>query len=268
MRLKRSFDRVQENYLNSRAFRMSITQEIFKSATAYVVRDEDVSVDLQVFMNEQIDRILHHRATEHPFLNTYAKGLAPADSKVLYLETLHYFKFLPFYVCGISTLTRDEAVLRSIAFNARDELGETRSHSDLYRNFLEKKGILPAQIDEYKCLPSTQALNDGIRALYTTPPLQKALGGLFADEAMSASMVSKYNDGLIKEGLGEKQRFFWTLHMEVEVGHSNAVFNIMEKHLQTEAQRLLFIEGIDQYLHLMEVFWDGVELKIQRGESK
>lgn len=242
---------------------MSISQETFQSESAYVVRDASVDLELKLFMDEQIDYILKHRATEHPFLNAYAqKGLSPEQSKVLYLETLHYFKYLPFYVCGISTITRDEAVLRTIAFNARDELGETRSHSDLYRKFLHDKGIDEAQIQAYKCLPSTQALNDGICALYSTPPLQKALGGLFADEAMSASMVSKYNDGLIHEGVDERGRFFWTLHMEVEVGHSNAVFNVMEKHLQTEEQRRLFAEGIEQYLHLMEVFWDGIERKL------
>ncbi|WP_339437598.1 iron-containing redox enzyme family protein [Pseudomonas sp. EL_65y_Pfl1_R32] len=242
---------------------MSISQETFQSESAYVVRDSGVDLELKLFMDEQIDYILKHRATEHPFLNAYAqKGLSPEHSKVLYLETLHYFKFLPFYVCGISTITRDEAVLRTIAFNARDELGETQSHSDLYRKFLHNKGIDEAQIEAYKCLPSTQALNDGICALYNTPPLQKALGGLFADEAMSASMVSKYNDGLIHEGMDERGRFFWTLHMEVEVGHSNAVFNVMGKHLQTQEQRRLFAEGIEQYLHLMEVFWDGIERKL------
>ncbi|WP_334598555.1 iron-containing redox enzyme family protein [Pseudomonas alvandae] len=245
---------------------MSITQETFQSETAYVVRNEGVDLELKLFMDEQIEYILKHRATEHPFLNAYAEhGLPSEQSKVLYLETLHYFKYLPFYVCGISTITRDEAVLRTIAFNARDELGETHSHSDLYRKFLHDKGISEEQIEAYKCLPSTQALNDGICALYSKPPLQKALGGLFADEAMSASMVSKYNDGLIKEGVGERGRFFWTLHMEVEVGHSNAVFNVMEKHLQTPQERRLFAEGIEQYLHLMEVYWDGIERKLNAG---
>jgi len=35
----------------------------------------------------------------------------------------------------VAIITRDEAVLRTIAFNARDELGESRSHSDLYLDF-------------------------------------------------------------------------------------------------------------------------------------
>mgnify|MGYP006141627685 CR=1 FL=1 len=60
---------------------------------------------------------------------------------------------------------------------------------------------------------------------------------------MSASMVSKYNDGLIKEGVSDRGRFFWTLHMEVEVGHSNAVFNVMEKQRIMVVFRDLFEQG-------------------------
>lgn len=236
-----------------------ITNETFKSDTAYVTRNHEVAVDLGAFMDNKISEILTHRGLEHPFLNHYSKfGLSSEQSKLLYLETLNYFKYLPFYVCGISTITRDEAVLRAIAFNARDELGQTKSHSDIYREFLSRKGITQSEIDEYRCLPSTTALNDGIRALYSTPPLQKALGALFADEAMSAGMVAKYNSGLIAEGVSERDRGFWTLHMEVEVGHSNAVFNVMGPHLKTETERMLFGEGIDQYMHLMEMYWDGL----------
>lgn len=243
---------------------MAISQDTFKANTAYVMRDPDVGQSAQEFMDEQIEFTLQHRATTHPFLENYAKnGLPKEASKVLYLETLHYFKYLPFYVCGISTITRDEAMLRAIAFNARDELGQLKSHADIYHEFLLKKGISEEEIAHYQCLPGTRALNDGIRALYSTPPLQKAMGALFADEAMSASMVSKYNDGLIREGLSERDRGFWTLHMQVEVGHSNAIFNVMEKHLQTQQERQTFIEGIHQYLHLMEMYWDGIAAKIK-----
>ena len=66
------------------------------------MRDDAVCVDAQEFMDEQIELILSHRATRHPFLEAYAqKGLPAEASTILYLETLHYFKFLPFYVCGI-----------------------------------------------------------------------------------------------------------------------------------------------------------------------
>jgi pyrroloquinoline-quinone synthase len=245
-----------------------ITTETFKSDTAYVKRSQNVDAVLSEFMDQKIVAILKHRGLEHPFLNRYAKhGLPLEKSKLLYLETLHYFKYLPFYVCGISTITRDENVLRSIAFNARDELGVTKSHSDIYHEFLIHRGISENEIQDYKCLPSTTALNDGIRSLYCTPPIQKAMGALFADEAMSAGMVAKYNSGLVAEGVSKKERGFWTLHMEVEVGHSNAVFNIMEKHLQTEENRKLFSSGIEQYMHLMEMYWNGIEDLIDDGKN-
>ncbi len=242
-----------------------ITQDIFSDENAYVKRSNQVSATTGAWLNEKISEILTHRGLEHPFLNQYAKlGLPESKSRLLYLETLHYFKHLPFYVCAISTLTRDENILRAICFNARDELGENRSHADLYLDFLFKKGISPDVVSAYQCLPSTKALNDGICALYSTPPLQKALGALFADETMSAAMVAKYNAGLIKEGLNEADRRFWTLHMEVEVGHSNAIFNIIQPHLQTPEELNDFSEGIDQYMHLMEMFWNGVDTFINK----
>lgn len=237
-----------------------LTQSVFKSETAYVKRRAVNDFNLESFTDEKMDYILNHRALEHPFFNAYSKnGLSPEKSKTLYLETLHYFKFLPFYICGIAALTRDDNVLRFIAFNASDELGDNYSHSDMYRAFMIKKGITAEEINTYRPLPSTIALNEGIRTLYSTQPLPRALGALFADETLSAGLVSKYNDGLIVEGLDATDRYFWILHCEVEVGHSNAVFNIVEPHLKTEEDRAAFSEGIDQYLFLMENYWDGIE---------
>jgi pyrroloquinoline-quinone synthase len=237
-----------------------LSQSIFKSEDAYVKRRNVSDTQIVSFTDEKMNHILNHRALEHPFFNYYAKnGLSPEKSKTLYLETLHYFKYLPFYICGIAALTRDDNVLRFIAFNAMDELGENYSHSDMYRAFMIKKGITLEEITNYKPLPSTVALNEGIRTLYSTLPLSRALGALFADETLSAGLVSKYNDGLIAEGLNETDRYFWTLHCEVEVGHSNAVFNICEPYLQTPEDRQAFSEGIDQYLFLMEKYWDGIE---------
>jgi len=242
-----------------------ITQADFKSDTAYVKRQTDVNPMLSKFADDKMDHILNHRALEHPFFNYYAKNGLPAEkSKTLYLETRHYFKFLPFYICAIAGLVcnDDKAgnnILRFIAFNANDELGPEYSHSDMYKDFMFKKGITQQQLDNYKPLPSTIALNEGIRTLYSTQPVARALGALYADETLSAGLVSKYNSGLAVEGLSDDDRYFWILHCEWEVGHSNAVFNIVEPYLQTEQDREAFSEGIDQYLFLMEKYWDGIE---------
>ena len=120
-------------------------------------------------------------------------------------------------------------------------------------------GITDYELANHTPLPSTTALNEGIRTLYQTRPLVRALGALFADETLSAGLVSKYNDGLEQEGFSAEDRYFWTLHCEWEVGHSNAVFNIVEPYLNNDEDRRLFKEGIDQYLYLMEGYWDGIE---------
>jgi pyrroloquinoline-quinone synthase len=242
-----------------------ISEVVFKDEQAYVLRKNLNNKSVEDFANEKLNYILKHRALEHPYFNYYAKnGLPPEKSKILYLETRHYFKFLPFYICGIAGLINNDNkagnnVLRFIAFNANDELGSEYSHSDMYIDFMYKKGITPEQLANYKPLPSTIALNEGIRTLYSTQPIARALGALFADETLSAGLVSKYNDGLKVEGLSDEDRYFWTLHCEWEVGHSNAVFNIVEPYLQTDKDKEAFSEGIDQYLFLMEKYWDGIE---------
>jgi pyrroloquinoline-quinone synthase len=244
--------------------------DVFKSDDAYVKRSSEVDSNIAAFADEKMNYILNHRALDHPFFNYYAEhGLPPEKSKTLYLETRHYFKYLPFYICGIASLVGDDDqagndVLRFIAFNAQDELGEDYSHSDMYKDFMFNKGITQEELKNYRPLPSTIALNEGIRVLYNTRPIARALGALYADETLSAGLVSKYNDGLKAEGMSEEDRYFWTLHCEWEVGHSNAVFNIVEPYLQTEADRQDFSEGIDQYLFLMESYWDGIEKLINQ----
>jgi pyrroloquinoline-quinone synthase len=247
---------------------VKLDTEVFLSDAAYVTREALVNDDIARFVNAKMDHILNSRAIEHPFFNHYAvNGLPAEQSKLLYLETRHYFKYLPYYICGIASLVEDDDaagndVVRFIAFNAQDELGESYSHSDMYKDFMFKKGITPDELANHRPMPSTVALNEGIRVLYNTRPIARALGALYADETLSASLVSKYNKGLKAEGLSEEDRYFWTLHCEWEVGHSNAVYNIVEPYLQTEQDQRAFSEGIDQYLFLMEKYWDGIETLI------
>ena len=249
---------------------VKLDTEVFLSDSAYVTREALTNNDIARFVNTKMDHILNHRAIEHPFFNHYAVNGLPADkSKLLYLETRHYFKYLPYYICGIASLVEDDDaagndVVRFIAFNAQDELGESYSHSDMYKDFMFKKGITQAELADHRPLPSTIALNEGIRVLYNTRPIARALGALYADETLSASLVSKYNKGLAAEGLSEEDRYFWTLHCEWDVGHSNAVYNIVEPYLQTEQDRRAFTEGIDQYLFLMEKYWDGIETMLTK----
>lgn len=220
------------------------------------------------YLDEQIEYILAHRAVEHPFLNYYRKNkLTKEQEKQLYLECFYFFRHLPFYITGMALHTRDENILREVILNVIDEVGSKVTHSMIYRDFLHKIGITDEEIENYKCLPTTTALDQGIMKLYTEPPIEKCLGALYADETMSATMVSKLNDGLENQGYDKKLRNFWLIHIDVEVGHSNNVFNAISPYITQQSTRELFEKGMNGFLELVAAYWDGIEALLLENKA-
>ena len=75
---------------------------------------------------------------------------------------------------------------------------------------------------------------------------------------MSSEMVSKLDRGLALNGFGEDIRFFFSVHIEGEKGHSNGAFNAIFPYLGVPTNKRLFEEGIKEFMKLIERFWDGV----------
>ena len=231
------------------------------SVNASVTRDDMAIEEVGDYLDGLVDRILEHRGVNHPFLNDYrTTRLTKEQERKLYLETYYYFLHVPFYICSLCVQTRDENVMRQVLANVADEFGMsgTKPHSEIFLEFMENIGITRESIAGYRCLPTTTTLNKGIEALYRNPPFTKALGALFAEETQSAAMVEKYNAGLDHNGHDASVRNFWTMHIQAEVGHSNAVFNCMAPYLRTEEDRRLFEEGVEDYMQLLEAYWDGI----------
>ncbi|SFM91819.1 iron-containing redox enzyme family protein [Marinobacter pelagius] len=227
-------------------------------------RSSGVSESVKAYLDQKVEEILAHRSVNHPFLAWYGENaLSKEQEKQLYLETNAYFKYLPFYVANISTITRDEAVLREVLHNSTDELGTQKSHSDMFAQFLDMLDITSEDIEAYEPLESSVALNEGIKEIYNSLPLERALGALFADETQSAAMCSRYNEGLKNQGYDARTRHFWELHIEAEIGHSNAIYNILGPYVTDDEGKERFESGIAHYLQLMEKFWDNVELRVQ-----
>ncbi len=219
---------------------------------------EDPSI--KGYLDGMLEKIATHRAVEHPFLNAYrSTKLRPEQERQLFCECFYFFRYLPFYIMGIAIRTRDEMILREIVLNVADEVGSDPTHSTIYQGFLEKIGIGREEVECYEPLDVTTKLNDGIRELYTETDLHRALGALYADETMSSIMVSKLNDGLANQGYGRDIRDFWLLHIDVEVGHSNSVFNAIAPYVGSADARAQFEEGAWSFLELVENYWDGVQ---------
>ncbi|MFI6207972.1 4-chloro-allylglycine synthase BesC [Streptomyces sp. NPDC051041] len=214
---------------------------------------------VKAYLDGLLVRITEHRAVEHPLLNAYrTTAFDPRQERLFYSECHHFFRHLPFYITGIALKTRDEMILREIILNVADEVGSDPTHSTLFADFLARLGIEQDHLERYEPLEVTRQLNDGIRRLYTESSIHTALGALYADETMSSVMVSKIDDGLRNQGYDERIRHFWRLHIDVEVGHSNSVFNAIAPYVGSADTRREFEEGAFAFLDLVERYWDGV----------
>jgi hypothetical protein len=61
----------------------------------------------------------------------------------------------------------------------------------------------------------------------------------------------------------EQIRYFWVLHTQVEVGHSNGIFNAIFPHASAEETKRLFEAGIEEFLRLLEAYWDRIDALIR-----
>ena len=224
-------------------------------------------VETKRYLDSHLEGILKNRAVDHPFLSWYAENvLTKEQERTLFLECFYFFRYLPYYIAGMAMSTRSDAVLRELILNVYDEICGEVTHSTIYRQFLHNLGITDEDIENYECLPTTTALNEGIRKLYTEMPIAKSLGALYADETMSAIMTAKLNDGLKNQGYDEEKRYFWVLHTQVEVGHSNSVFNAIFPYIKNPDTKPFFEEGMAEFLGLVERYWDGVS-GLVRGKA-
>jgi pyrroloquinoline-quinone synthase len=223
------------------------------------VRVEAIDQDTAAFLGDVESWVLGHRAVEHPFLNDYRiNGGSPETDRLIFSECYYYFRHLPFYIPGIVLKTRDERILREVLLTTLDEVMDDPTHSALYLQFMAGIGLDRAALAAYAPLPTTIAMEQGVRGLYVDDPLVESLGALFADESMSAVMVSKLNDGLAVSGRDEATRYFWILHVTAEVGHSNSIYNAIAPQLETAVDRQAFLAGAERFLALLEAYWDGI----------
>lgn len=240
--------RIIEDLMNSTKFQSTARDQY-----------DDKSIASELAKNEKF--ILTHRGINHPFLQRFAVNPKREFNSIVFSEFYCFIRYLPFYIAGMALNTRDEKLLREIVINVAEEVGERSKppHLDIYRDFLKRLGITIEELRRYRCTEKTRQIDEGVRLLYTQSPIIKALGAMFALETMSSRMVALLNEGLKSQNYDEETRWFFELHIESEVGHSNGVYNAVGKYLTEPSNRGLFSDGVQSFMVLIEGFWDGVE---------
>lgn len=159
----------------------------------------------------------------------------------------------------MSTLTRDPQILREITFNVHDEMCGPKTHEELYKDFLSSIDIKFCDVRKYTPSNETFELNIGMERLYGNPPIERALGALFFDEAMSMVMVEKVGNGLRNQGYGSSITDFWDIHIEIEKNHSESVDTAFLRYPDDIVSQGVFNDGFYCLLSLVEKFWDRIE---------
>lgn len=222
-----------------------------------------VKINKEKYLNDKIEYVLNSKAVNHPFLDFYQKNkLSRKEEIILFSECFYWFKDLPFYISGMSSITRDTNILKEISINVLDEVGGEKSHAELYVDFLNDLGINESDVINYTPSKEVIKLNKGMEELYGGHPILKALGALFFDEAMSTVMMYKMNKALKFNGYSSDIRFFWEIHIELEKSHSNGMFNAIHPYIDSDYSKKVFESGIIELENLVEMFWNNIEKMI------
>lgn len=221
------------------------------------------------------DFVLAHRATKHPFLERYAEqGLTKVQTQQCFLEFYQFINQYPFYLAVLGGRIEDLKTLQEISRILADEIGTAnghRPHLDIYREFLNDIGLSDAEIDAYKPLGTSTAIQALVRETYTLESVSQGVGVLFGLETMASDMMFYLNEGLRASGYGDKERFFFAIHVELEKEHRAESFVAAGPLLDNPEAYAKnwqgFETGLDTFMQALDDFWSGIEAKCNPSEN-
>jgi pyrroloquinoline quinone (PQQ) biosynthesis protein C len=146
--------------------------------------------------------------------------------------------------------------------NLFDEMGfgdaGNMPHSKLYRKMMESLGLIPEQTP----LPSTQLLIDTMFECCQSPSYMVGLGALcLGAEELVPYMYQPIVDGFLALGESLKKLEFFTLHIECDEGHADAMYAIIDQKLQENPESLLDLNyGAEKLIQARIRFFEGLSV--------
>lgn len=205
-----------------------------------------------------------HPALHHPFLRQFAHG----GHRRLQLWTfgLQHYQLVRVFTSYLEALLKSipESEVRDWIHRVlEDEYAHPRSfdrsHSALYRKFLQALGLTDKDWDRAEALPETRAF---INHHIELTSLRHYLVGLGAvgpgHEWAIPTMFTYLVDGLRKVGVEEKALEYFTLHIAQDLEHSRLLRMALAHYAETPKNRERIIEGARASLDARARFWDGL----------
>lgn len=170
-----------------------------------------------------------HRASHHPLFDFLAEKASEKQISYFFKSdsalNLLFFDLVAMTLVGSFSETRGE-----ISRNLWDEIGEGSNeytHVNLYKDLLNRRGIeLPD--DHYSHLYDWQGLagyNTFMLGGVTRQHYYKFLGAMAITELLDPSQYQKLVEGCRRVGLTDRDVYYYSEHITVDVGHADGWLN-------------------------------------------
>ena len=208
-------------------------------------------------------RAIHrHRGLAHPFLMHLESRIGSiGDLRAFVREIYFMVQNFPFHIAGSIAHCRDEQFFLVMADNLYVETGagSGKHHIELYRDLLRALDLGTGRLREDEVWESTRKLERTCGRLYASWNMAEKLGGLYAFETMSATMVSYWEEALRTTGTIDGQAFrFFTLHKDIEIRHSNDLEPIIRDYATSAIFRKRFERSALEVMTSLEAWWDDM----------
>ncbi|MSU75472.1 MAG: CADD family putative folate metabolism protein [Candidatus Magasanikbacteria bacterium] len=171
----------------------------------------------------------------HPFYQHWSKGTLPLTVMQRYAEQYYHLeKNFPTFLSRMHSDCNDFTVRQTITDNLYDEEHGELNHRELWQRFGEAVGSSREAIQSSQALPETVAAV----ACFDELARESFLSGsaaLAAYESQIPAISKSKMDGLAKHYniTSERGTEFFRVHSTLDVEHSNAWWDIIEKHATT-----------------------------------
>ena len=159
----------------------------------------------------------------HPFYRAWTAGKLSKPALALYAEQYYqHVQAFPENLRDLASRSNGDAALKSLVLeNLAEELDETATHPQLWRQFAASVGVGDAALNRAQPLPGISALLDSYDEVSTQGTLAQAVAAFYVYEAQVPEIATQKVSGLKNfYGITDSRSLaYFAVHEEADVRH-------------------------------------------------
>lgn len=163
---------------------------------------------------------------KHPFYRAWTEGKLSKPALALYAQQYYqHVQAFPENLKDLASRTLGDAKLHSLVVeNLAEELDETASHPQLWRQFAASVGVSDVSLERTQPLPGMAALLDSYDEVSTQGTLAQAVAAFYVYEAQVPEIATQKISGLRQfYGITDSRALsYFAVHEEADVRHRAA----------------------------------------------